>query len=455
MVRGLSSRTLGVPNGAVEAGHESRQVQAVIWVNVTGSGYGGLTSANAELKDLFGGLVLNASGSLTGNVLSVTTELGTIGLPGNVRAAMANVALTNDGAYAAPEYQKSPPSPSFWQSVGDAVWNTLSGIAAATGLTTLVSVVWNAVQAAAAYVAGAATWLSSHLGIGKLLNQAWSTLKTVASAMEWAWDQLLAAIRAVVQTLLNAIVAPAEKGVGSYAAAITGPFAVAWNSENSSSVTLSEANAIGSALGGAPFLIGLGIGVAVAIALTILTPFDVGPSFLIGILVGLIAGAALTSSVVDRSLGSLSSQSVDTLENLINPLLGAPSSEWATIAAVVGLIGAGSEVPFSWYVLAQAYKVPGAPDIAADEAAVMTTALAAIFIGVLAVHAASHILLLFAFVLACLALAAVSVHFITNILSKIPSISQLGWIDFGLSATAFLGSAIDLDLNWGSVQKAL
>jgi len=73
---------------------------------------------------------------------------------------------------------------------------------------------------------------------------------------------------------------------------------------------------------------------------------------MVGIVVGLVAGASLTSSVVDRSLASLSSESVDTLEGLITPILGAPASEWATIAAVVGLIGAGSEVPFSWYVMA-------------------------------------------------------------------------------------------------------
>ncbi len=259
----------GLPqNPAVESGYQSRQVQAVFWVNVTGSGYGGLTSAGAELKDLFGGLVLNASGNRTGNILSVTAELGTLGLPANVRVAMANVTLQNDGAYAAPEYQQPPPSPSFWQSVGDAVWNTLSGIA--NDVTALVSVVWNAVQAAAAYVSEAASWLSSHLGLSKLASQFVSGLKTLASAMEWAWNQLLEAIRAAAQAILNAIVAPAERGVSAWATSINTPFSAAWNSENSSGVTLAEANAIGSAFGGAPFLISLGIGAAVSVALTCL-----------------------------------------------------------------------------------------------------------------------------------------------------------------------------------------
>ena len=452
---GSSSAAFGglAQDGPVESGNESRQVQAIFWVNVTTAGYGGLTSEGAELDDLFGGLVLNSTGNFTGNLLSVGPYLGTLGLPANVRTALANVSVLNSGAYASPRYQQPPAPPTWWQSAGSIVSNTLSGIA--TSATKDYSVVWNGIQAAAAYIGEAASWLSNHLGLGKLASQLVAGLKALASAMEWAWNQLLEFLKAAAQAILNAIVAPAERGVSTWATSINAPFSQAWNSENSSGVTLPEANAIGSALGGAPFLISLGIGTAVSIALTILTPLDIGPSFLVGILIGLVAGAVLTSSVVDRSLASLSSQSVQTLGGLINPLLDAPSSEWATIAAVVGLIGAGSEVPYSWYVLAQAYKVPGAPDIAADAAATMIVALASIFIGVLAVHAAAHTLLLFAFILACLALAAVSVHFFGTILRDLPSISTLGWIDFGLAATAFFGSAIDLGLNWNKVQQAL
>ena len=209
-----SSAFGGLPqNPAVESGYQSRQVQAVFWVNVTGSGYGGLTSAGAELKDLFGGLVLNASGNRTGNILDVTTELGTLGLPANVRGAMANVTLENDGAYATPEYQQPPPSPSFWQAVGDAVWNTLSGIA--NGVTALVSVVWNAVQAAAAYVSEAASWLSSHLGLSKLASQFVSGLKTLASAMEWALQQALKGIEEAVSALLSPLVSALKQAAVS------------------------------------------------------------------------------------------------------------------------------------------------------------------------------------------------------------------------------------------------
>lgn len=112
-------------------------------------------------------------------------------------------------------------------------------------------------------------------------------------------------------------------------------------------------------------------------------------------------------------------------------------------------------MPWSWVVLAQAYEVPGAPDIAEDAAYSMIVALLALFIGLVGIHSAYPVLLLFAFVLACLALMSVTVHFLTNILARIPSISTMGWVDWGLSASAFFGSAIDLGLNWGRVQAAL
>jgi hypothetical protein len=61
----------------------------------------------------------------------------------------------------------------------------LRDLAARTALS-IVSVVWNALTAAEAYIGEAGAWLSSHLGIGKLANQFASGLKTVASARSFA-----------------------------------------------------------------------------------------------------------------------------------------------------------------------------------------------------------------------------------------------------------------------------
>jgi len=91
---GSSSAFGGVAsNPALEAGYESRQVQSAIWINVSSAGYGSnLTSGSAELTDLLGGLLLNATGNLTGNLLNESAELPTLGLSSNVLSALATFA---------------------------------------------------------------------------------------------------------------------------------------------------------------------------------------------------------------------------------------------------------------------------------------------------------------------------------------------------------------------------
>ncbi len=293
----------GLPqNPAVESGYQSRQVQAVFWVSATGSGYGGLTSAGAELKDLFGGLVLNASGNRTGNILSVTAELGTLGLPANVRVAMANVTLQNDGSYAAPEYQQPPPSPSFWQSVGDAVWNTLSGIA--NDVTALVSVVWNAVQAAAAYVGEAASWLSSHLGLSKLASQFVSGLKTLASAMEWAFLQALDFIVTEVTNLFDSAAAPIKQENDAYYRGINSTLSpIVASVGQGHSVTQAQASGFWTSIAGTEYLIVGGLATAVEIAIWIVSILSVGFGSLIGILLKVAIGGA--SGALSQSVSSL------------------------------------------------------------------------------------------------------------------------------------------------------
>ncbi|MGA9839629.1 MAG: hypothetical protein WBE40_09475, partial [Thermoplasmata archaeon] len=359
----------GVPsNPAVESGYESLQTQAVFWMNVTSSGYGGLTSANAELKDLFGGLVLNASGNFAGNIVSVTTELGTLGLPGNVRAAMANVTLTNDGAYGAPEYQQPPPSPSFWQSVGDAVWNTLSGVAAATGLTTVVSVVWNAIQAAAAFIGEAAAWLSNHLGIGKLVNQAWSTLKSIASAMEWAFLQLLNFITTEVESLFSSAAAPIKQGNDAYYGGVNSTLSpVLITVGQGHSVTQSQASSFWSSVAGTEYLIVGGLATAIEIAIWVISVLSVGFGPLVGILLKVVIGGA--SGALAQSVSSLfgaggfTRQFVSgawTIVNATGASLHLQATAWVTFLQLVeyltGLeaVGAGFIAAFS----AVAYGFP-------------------------------------------------------------------------------------------------
>jgi len=299
----------GLPsNPAVESGYESLQVQSVIWVNVSASGYGALTSASAELEDLFGGLVLNASGNLSGNILTVTTELGTLGLPANVLSALANVTLPNSGAYSPPLYQSSS-SPSIWQKIGSAIWNTISGVANAVGK--LVSVVWNAIQAAAAYIGEAATWLSNHLGIGKLTSQFANGLKTLASAMEWALNTFLrwlaTEITGLLSAGLNSATAAFASGLASFeaneASAANG---LAWTFGQGKAALGNDTALLMSFI--SPMLLGGGIlGITISVVFTILTPFTLGLGFLFPLLIPILMGAfGLTKTLSLPSSGQTS-----------------------------------------------------------------------------------------------------------------------------------------------------
>ena len=150
---------------------------------------------------------------------------------------------------------------------------------------------------------------------------------------------------------------------------------------------------------------------------------------------------------------TLRASAVFSIENLANRSVSLPTTERATLAGVFGLIAAGGEVPYSWYVLARALTINGAPvsDLFGEAAAITAIALIAIFFGALAVASGGPILLLFAFVLADLSLAAVSVHYFANsFLQGDPGLRQLAYVDVGLSACALAGSLADFG---GSVAK--
>ncbi len=70
-------------------------------------------------------------------------------------------------------------------------------------------------------------------------------------------------------------------------------------------VSPSEAYAIGSALSGSVFEVGLGIGAVVEIALTVLTPVDIGPEFVITTLIAIIVGTALQEASTSGLFGKL------------------------------------------------------------------------------------------------------------------------------------------------------
>ncbi len=86
----------------------------------------------------------------------------------------------------------------------------------------------------------------------------------------------------------------------------------------------------------------------------------------------------------------------------------------------------------------------------------MASALTSLVIGVIAIASANAILVLLAFLIACITLAAVTIHFLSNVAGlDVPTLTQLGWVDVGLSACATFGAATDLGINWQKLVKAV
>jgi hypothetical protein len=287
----------GLPqNSVVESGDESLQVQAVYWINITSSGYGGLGTASAELADLLGGLASNSSGNVTNDVLNITTELGTLGLPENVMSALANVSLINNGSFNPPQYQHSSGgAANGWVSFGATIWNTVGGIAAETGVSKFASAVWNAVLAATVYLERAVQWLSAHLGLSLLLNQTVGALRSLASAMTWALDALVAWVRQQVEKLLSPLSTSLSSGLTPLISLISTSTSALWADGNSSiAATTAQAASFFGALFGSPFLVALTVATVVEIAYVVASVIEPGATFLADIVTNLVVGAAVT-----------------------------------------------------------------------------------------------------------------------------------------------------------------
>jgi hypothetical protein len=278
----------GVPgNPAVEPGNESRQVQAIVWANVTTSW---------ELQNLLGGLLLNSSGGVANNLVNATYSVGTLDLPYNVLAMLANASIRNNGSYPAPEY-----NPSFAQSAGgfgaflSEIWNTIAGVASyfVSGVEMVASVIWSATIAAQAYIAGLvnATVVAVSRGLQELATQSETALKAVESAMEWALTSL-------VDSAFSFIVGGITKAMTSYVQGIWSDWRTLWSEFNSTgTVTKSSATGFLNQTFGGPFLVALGIMTAVAVALTIIQALSLGLGFITDSLVELIAGAIASVAI--------------------------------------------------------------------------------------------------------------------------------------------------------------
>jgi hypothetical protein len=411
---GNSGQCGGVPSDpALESQYESRQVQAVFWINVSTAGDGqNLSSGTSELANLLGGLVLNSTGNVSENLLNFTSDLSTLGFDSNVLTSLANATVTNDGAYVSPysTAQPAPPPPPpqpWWDQVASDVWNSVSGAIndVVAAVSHVVSVVWNSVTAAAAYLTDAAVALSNKLGITALVSQAAAALRQVGQAMWDALHALLSFLLTLVEELLQPVTQPIVSAIQAYDRSVNSAFEKAvYDTRTNGSLAAGDAYGIWDSLSGSVFLFSLGISIAVGVALIVVSSIDVGPSFVVDILIGLVVGT-LVSEAVNGLLGSVlsdfstfGSSAVHALEGFFNRTVGTQrphpgtavvsggnnasndSPSWSTVGLVVGTLGEfGIGFPLDLVTMYKATQKSGA-----GAAAAVITGIAALVIDLVA-----------------------------------------------------------------------
>ena len=205
-------------------------------------------------------------------MFQATPYLTSLGLSATVMREMANSSQMNAGAYGPPS--SNPSNPSVWQSVGTAIWNTVSGVIGA------LSVVWSSIVAAACYMAELAAKVAAW-GL-KVLTQTLSVLQSVAGAIANALDTLLIIIKQEALAVFSPITSAINDAMSSW----TSPGLV--SSFNrcvqdyiaNGTVKPVDARGFFAALSGGPFMVITGLSVALEIALVILSAFSIGSSFI-------------------------------------------------------------------------------------------------------------------------------------------------------------------------------
>ena len=291
----------GIPGSpGSEAGVESRQVQAVFWINVSGS---------SDLSSLLSGLITNFTGEVTNDVINVTGAVTTLNLPQNVLSVLANATIFNNGTYFGPEYNSAQDQQytSWFTNFLSEVWNTVTGIANA-----LVTVFWTRPIAATAYIDGAIAGTLTTVSHGLAAAASWA-LQAVEAAMLWA---LNAAINWLVQHILKPAFQPIISIATTYTTNLAGD------------VSAHNASKFWQDFSWWPFWAVVLIGAtAITIALGALDVFSLGTTFLALLIIGVVVSGIESLGSSEKAAfagdGPFSGSIVTELSTLVAPTGGS------------------------------------------------------------------------------------------------------------------------------------
>lgn len=352
----LAGQSGSIQNLTGENGSESRQIQLVVWLNVTNSST--FSSQAGELRSLLAGLILNATGATSFQVVNVSGDLDWLELPQTVMSVIASPSVVNIGGQSAPWYCSGCSSGdrpldglSLSSLLGslDPVWNDLIGFGTwfLQGLESIPAEFVSAAESAGAYIAGAVSGVltAASDGLQVLAQQTVQALRAIEQAMLWALDQL---VDKVLEPLLQPLLNAAESFDASLAAAAN---ATINDQVSLGYVTPADGVAWAHAFDSIAYL-GAAIAIGVSVAIAILTAVSLGAGFLVSLILSLIPTFAQYLVQGLATVTSLSSQAVTDLENSFPNSVS--KTTWGALAGAVAIAASGAD--FFWALATAAMK---------------------------------------------------------------------------------------------------
>ncbi len=334
----LSNNSGGVPSdpNLYSSGGLSNPpaLQSIVTLNVT---------SQATLDLLLAALLDNITGGVNGTFQTVTSDVASLGLSPSVANALANSPILGSGVYGVPTYQGPPPSNSggLWGDIVNAVSDvvqTINGV-----VVSVTGIVWTVTEAAFSYfdqiAVAAAEWG------GDLLDRSAATLVNVGAAIGRTLVNILDYAVWLIEQALRVALNPVLLAIGGY---VRGVGTALNNSvsdvQSGDPVTLAHSNSVIEALSGPIVDLGLAMGSVAEAALFFLSPFEVGPSTLVALILGIIVVVATSELGSLAGTAALTASGIWAVDSVVNASSSGNkgSSEQVNWRALVESVDAAS-----------------------------------------------------------------------------------------------------------------
>jgi hypothetical protein len=282
-------------------------LQSISTLNIT---------SQATLDLLMSALLTNTTAGVNGTIQTVTGQFPSLGFAPAVLTGVANAPVVSQGVYGPPAYNRPPPSSggpwNLFCNAVSAVVQTIGG-----GVVSLVGLVYNSGVAAYTYL--------NHLvqealaAGGQLLARTAATLVHVGDIIVSALLQALDYVVALIERALAVAFSPLISAVDSYLSQVgTAANSTVNDVNNGGSVTAAHGTALIDALSGSVAMIALTIAVVAEVVLVLLSPFAIGPTVIVSLILGLILVAASSFFSGFSGQAGLSSKAVWNVDNFVN-----------------------------------------------------------------------------------------------------------------------------------------